>query len=73
MCGAHDNGMTNQLQTIDVVTLTEITGGQQQPKPQPKPQAADETKWVRNAAKCARVGGPILGALCGVLTPTPAN
>ena len=73
------------FQTIDVVTLTQVNGGQQRPapptpprppqqsRPPQQPQPADETRWIRNTVRCARVGGPVLGALCGILTPTPAT
>lgn len=43
-----------------------------QPQPQPQPHGNSDTQWITNTARCARVGGPILGALCGIFTPTPA-
>lgn len=70
------------FQSVDVVSLACVTGGQQAPQPsQPKPQpqqpkpsggGSNDTQWISNAAKCARIGGPLLGAVCGALTPTPA-
>ena len=62
--------MTNNFESIDIAILDQVAGGEQ--KPQPKPQPADETKWIKNTVKCTRIGGPILGAICGALTPTPA-
>lgn len=67
--------------SVDVVSLSLVTGGQQAqqpsqpqaPAPQPQqPRGGNDTQWISNAAKCARVGGPVLGAICGALTPTPA-
>lgn len=64
--------MTHNLESIDLSILTQVAGGQQQPRPQ-QPQPADQTKWIKNTVKCTRIGGPLLGAVCGILTPTPAN
>jgi hypothetical protein len=64
-------GMTNNLEALEVSALHQVTGGKD--APQPKPQKADETKWIKNTIKCTKIGGPLLGAACGILTPTPAN
>jgi hypothetical protein len=71
--------MTHNFESIDLAMLTQVAGGKQQqpppqpqPRQQPQPRPADDSQWIRNTVKCARVGGPLLGALCGVLTPSPA-
>ena len=43
------------------------------PTPTPAPQrGGNDTAWIRNTITCTRSGGPLLGALCGALTPSPA-
>ena len=76
----------HELQHLDITQLAAVTGGAaatptpppppkpqqpQQPPQQPK-QGGPDTQWIQNTISCARIGGPILGALCGVLTPSPA-
>jgi hypothetical protein len=65
--------MTSNLEAIEVSALNQVSGGKDQPPAQPKPEKADETKWIKNTIKCTKIGGPLLGAACGILTPTPAN
>lgn len=66
--------MNSNLEAIELSALTQVTGGKdKQPQQPQQPQPADETSWIKNTVKCTRIGGPVLGALCGILTPTPAN
>ena len=39
---------------------------------QTQPHGNSDTQWISNTVRCARIGGPVLGAICGILTPTPA-
>jgi hypothetical protein len=71
--------MTSRFVSIDLGQLRSVTGGAdaptappQPPPPQPQPQPGSNTQWMQNAASCARIGGPVLGAICGAMTPTPA-
>jgi hypothetical protein len=65
--------MNNQLEAIELSTLDQVAGGADKPQSQqPAPQPSDQTQWIKNTVKCTRIGGPVLGAVCGILTPTPA-
>ena len=47
----------------------------QQTAPRPAPPTSNgrpKLDVVCNTAFCARYGGPVAGAICGILTPTPA-
>jgi hypothetical protein len=70
--------MTSNFASIDLGQLVSVTGGADAPAapppppPQPQPQGGSSTQWIQNTATCTRIGGPILGAICGVMTPSPA-
>jgi hypothetical protein len=76
---AHAGSMSN-FHSITLAQLDCVTGGadtQAAPAPapaptQPAPQGGSDTQWIRNTVNCTRIGGPVLGAICGALTPTPA-
>ncbi|HEX3764991.1 MAG TPA: hypothetical protein VHW23_40125 [Kofleriaceae bacterium] len=64
--------MTQTFESIDAVALTQVSGGEQKQPSQPQPKPSDQTQWIKNTVKCTRIGGPLLGAACGILTPSPA-
>jgi len=87
MLAAHTQRMSNSFQSIDFAQLNCVIGGAAKPAtpapapapapaprpaPQPAPSGGNDTQWIKNTINCARIGGPVLGAICGVLTPSPA-
>jgi hypothetical protein len=75
----------SNVQAITLVQLNCVTGGAdakpaapttpapQQPAPQPAPTGGgNDTQWIKNTINCTRIGGPVLGAICGIMTPSPA-
>jgi hypothetical protein len=67
--------MTSNFVAIDLGQLGGVTGGADAPAtppPPPPPQGGSSTQWIQNAATCTRIGGPVLGAICGAMTPSPA-